>query len=169
MAIPIVSIVGKSNTGKTTLLEKIIAELAKRGYRVATIKHNRHGFSIDHEGKDSFRHKKAGAVMTVISSPQQLALIRDVDHDYSFDEIRNEFIKEVDIILAEGFKINDYPKIEVFRFQISGELSCQKKEHLLAVAADVQLDLDVPCLNINDFQSITDLIENTFLTKNNRR
>ncbi|MFA7176706.1 MAG: molybdopterin-guanine dinucleotide biosynthesis protein B, partial [Smithellaceae bacterium] len=72
--IPIVSIVGKSNSGKTTLLEKIIADLTHRGYRIATIKHNRHGFDIDHEGKDSYRHKKAGAHTTVVSSPHQLAL-----------------------------------------------------------------------------------------------
>ena len=75
MSIPIVSIVGKSNSGKTTLIEKLIAELAGRGWRVATIKHNRHGFDIDHEGKDSYRHKKAGAKMTVVSSPHQLALV----------------------------------------------------------------------------------------------
>ena len=69
--IPIVSIVGRSNTGKTTLIEKLIPELRRRGYRVATIKHNIHGFDIDHEGKDSWRHKKAGARLTVIASPQQ--------------------------------------------------------------------------------------------------
>lgn len=169
MTTPIVSIVGKSNTGKTTLLEKIIAELTRRGYRVATIKHNRHGFNIDHEGKDSFRHKKAGAVMTVISSPQQLALIREVDHDYSFDEIRDAFINDVDIILTEGFKVNNYPKIEVFRSQLSRRPFCGKEDNLLAVAADVQMNLNVPCLDINDFQGITDIIERTFLAKKTRQ
>ena len=64
--IPIVSIVGRSNTGKTTLIEGIIPELKKQGYRVATIKHNRHGFEVDHEGKDSWRHRRAGAAMTVL-------------------------------------------------------------------------------------------------------
>ena len=79
MTIPIISVVGKANAGKTTLLEKVIAELTGRGYRVATIKHNIHGFEIDQEGKDSWRLKKAGARMTVISSPQRLALIEDLD------------------------------------------------------------------------------------------
>jgi molybdopterin-guanine dinucleotide biosynthesis adapter protein len=163
MTIPIVSIVGKSNSGKTTLLEKIITELVRRGYRVATIKHNVHGFNIDHEGKDSYRHKNAGASVTIISSPHQLALIRDVDHDYTFDEIRDNYIKDVDIILTEGFKINTYPKIEVFRSELKRELLSDKEDNLLAVASDVQLELNVPCLDINDPVSIVDLIECIFL------
>ena len=163
--IPIVSIVGKSNTGKTTLLEKLIAELVARGWRVATIKHNRHGFNIDHEGKDSFRHKKAGAHMTVVSSPYQIALIQDVDHDYSFDEIRKNFITDVDIILTEGFKVNDYPKIEVFRAELKRKLLNTKEDNLMAVASDVRLDIDVPCLDINQPKSIADFIENRFLKK----
>ena len=97
MTIPIVSIVGKSNSGKTTLLEKIIADLVGRGYRVATIKHNRHGFNIDPEGKDSYRHKQAGTHTTVVSSPHQIAIIQDVDRDQTFAEIRDNYIREADI------------------------------------------------------------------------
>ena len=165
MAIPIVSIVGKSNSGKTTLLEKIIPELVKRGYRVATIKHNLHGFDIDHEGKDSYRHKKAGAHTTIVSSPHQLALIQDVDHNYSLDEIRDRYIKNVDIILTEGYKGNPFPKIEVFRKALKRPLLCAKEDNLFAVAADTKLDIDVPCFDINDAKSIVDLIENKFLKK----
>jgi molybdopterin-guanine dinucleotide biosynthesis protein B len=163
MIIPIVSIVGKSNTGKTTLLEKLIPELVKRGYRVATIKHNMHGFDIDHEGKDSWRHKKAGANITIVSSPHQLALIQDVDHNYSLDEIRDKYIKNADIILTEGYKGNPFPKIEVFRAELKRALLCGKEDNLLAVAADIKLDTGVPCFDINDSQSIVDLIENKFL------
>jgi molybdopterin-guanine dinucleotide biosynthesis adapter protein len=166
MIIPIVSIVGKSNSGKTTLLEKIIAELVGRGYRIATIKHNVHGFNIDHEGKDSYRHKKAGATMTVVSSPRQLAFVRDVDHDYPLAEIRDSYIKDVDIILTEGFKVNSYPKIEVYRSQLNRELLCKKEDNLLAIAADIRLDIGVPCLDINDARGIADLIERAFLKKN---
>jgi molybdopterin-guanine dinucleotide biosynthesis protein B len=163
--IPIVSIVGKSNTGKTTLLEKIIGELACRGWRVATIKHNRHGFNIDHEGKDSYRHKKAGAHTTVVSSPHQLALVQDVDHDHSFEEIRDKFIRDADIILTEGFKVNDYPKIEVYREELRRDLLSKKEDGLIAVAADVKLDVEVPCFDINDAKMITDFIEKKFLRK----
>ena len=163
MTIPIVSIVGKSNSGKTTLLEKIISDLVGRGYRVATIKHNRHGFNIDHEGKDSYRHKKAGAQMTVVSSAHQLALISDVDHDYSFAEIRDRYISGVDIILTEGFKINDYPKIEVYRSELKRDLLSTKEDGLIAVATDSPLNIGVPSLDLNNPKSITDFIEKKFL------
>ena len=163
MITPIISIVGKSNSGKTTLLEKIIPELVKRGYRVATIKHDVHGFDIDHEGKDSWRHKKAGAHTTVISSPCQIALIEDVGRDYTLDEIRGKYIKGVDIILAEGYKGNPFPKIEVFRSELKRTLLCKKEDNLLAVAANIKLDIGVPCFDINDAQRLVDLIENKFL------
>ena len=163
MAIPIVSIVGKSSAGKTTLLEKIIPELVKRGYRVATVKHDVHGFEIDHEGKDSWRHKKAGARTTVISSPLRIALVEDVDHDQTLDEIRKEYIKRVDIILTEGYKGNLFPKIEVFRSELRRTPLCKKEDNLLAIASDIKLDIGVPCFDINDSQSLVDLIENKFL------
>jgi len=163
--IPIVSIVGKSNSGKTTLLEKLIADLAGRGYRVATIKHNKHGFNIDHEGKDSYRHKRAGAHTTVVTSPHQLALVADVDHDHSFDEIRDKYIRGMDIILTEGFKVNDYPKIEVYRAELKRELISKKEDGLIAVASDTKLDVDVPCFDLDDVKAITDFIEMKFIKK----
>jgi molybdopterin-guanine dinucleotide biosynthesis protein B len=163
MTTPIVSIVGKSNSGKTTLIEKLIPELVKRGYRVATIKHNKHGFDIDHEGKDSWRHKQAGACTTVIACSTKIALIEDIDRDYSLDEIREKYIKDADIILSEGFKGNPFPKIEVFRSELKRELLYGKEDNLLALASDVQLDAGVPCFDINDIKSIADLIENKFL------
>ena len=88
--IPIISIVGKSDSGKTTLIEKLVPELTRRGYRVATVKHDIHGFEVDREGKDSWRHKQAGAHTVVISSPQKIALIRDVEKDLTLDEIREK-------------------------------------------------------------------------------
>ena len=163
MPTPIISIVGKSNSGKTTLIEKLIPELTKRGYRVATIKHNVHGFNIDHEGKDSWRHKKAGACATVIACPTRVALIEDIESDYSLDEIRDKYIKRADIILAEGYKGNPFPKIEVFRSELKRELLRDKEDNLLAIAADVKLDVGVPCFDINDAKGISDLIENKFL------
>jgi len=166
MTIPIISIAGKSNTGKTTLLEKLIPELAGRGYRVATIKHNTHGFEIDHEGKDSWRHKKAGARLTVISSSRRIALIEDVDKDIPLDEIREKYIHDVDLILTEGYKGNPFPKIEVFRSELNSGLLSKKENNLLAVASDIKLDIDVPCFHINDYRAIVDFIENTFLKNN---
>ncbi len=161
--IPIVSIVGRSNSGKTTLIEKLVAELVHRGYKVATIKHDVHGFEIDHEGKDSWRHKKAGAHMVIISSPQKLALIRDVDHDAELTELREKYIQDVDIILAEGFKRNSQPKIEVFRRELKQDLLCQKEDNLIAIASDQPFQIGVPCFDINDTCGLVNLIEEKFL------
>jgi molybdopterin-guanine dinucleotide biosynthesis protein B len=163
--IPIVSIVGKSNSGKTTLIEKLIAELVRRGYKVATIKHDVHGFEIDQEGKDSWRHKKAGAHTVIISSPQKLALIRDVDHDAELTELREKYVRDVDIILSEGFKRNSQPKIEVFRQELNQELLCQKEDNLIAIASNKPFQIGVPCFDINDARGLVNLIEEKFLKR----
>jgi molybdopterin-guanine dinucleotide biosynthesis protein B len=163
MVIPIVSIVGRSNTGKTTLIEKLIRELRRRGYRVATIKHNIHGFDIDHEGKDSWRHKKAGAQTTVIASPNQVAVIEDVTRDYELSELREQYIRDVDIILSEGFKKNPHPKIEIARSVLKHEPLCTKDDNLIAVVSDRPVERGVPCLDMNDVGSIVNLIEGRFL------
>lgn len=161
--VPIVSIVGKSNTGKTTLIEKLIAELVRRGYKVATIKHDVHGFEIDQEGKDSWRHKKAGAHTVIISSPQKIALIRDTDHDAELTELREKYIRDVDIILSEGFKRNSQPKIEVFRQELNQDLLCQKEDNLIAIASNKPFQIGVPCFDINDACGLVNLIEEKFL------
>ena len=161
--IPVVSIVGKSDSGKTTLMEKVIPELNRRGYRVATIKHNIHGFDIDHEGKDSWRHKRAGARTTVIASPRRVALIEDVEKDYSIAELKNRYIKDVDVILVEGYKGNPYPKIEVNRTEMKQGLLCTNDDNLIAVVSNQRLDIGVPCLDINDISGVVDIIEERFL------
>ena len=163
--IPIVSIVGKSESGKTTLIEKLIAELTRRGIRVATIKHNRHGFEIDHEGKDSWRHKKAGAVTTVVASPGRIAVIEDAPKDYDLAEIRDRYIRDADLILAEGFKINPHPKIEVFRAEIRTERLCGPGDNLIALAGDRLVNADVPWYDWNDAPGLADLIAERFLPR----
>lgn len=165
--IPIISIVGKSDSGKTTLIEKLIPELKKRGYRLATVKHDIHGFDIDREGKDSWRHKEAGADLVIISSPKRVALIQDVDRDNSLEDLSRLFVRDVDIILSEGYKRGPHPKIEVFRKKKSGGSSplCSKEDNLVAIASDVYLNIGVPCLDINDAKGLVDLIEKEFLSK----
>jgi len=161
--IPIVSIVGTSDSGKTTLIEKLVPELVRRGYRVATIKHDIHGFEVDREGKDSWRHKQAGAHTVVISSPQKLAIIRDVDHDADLEELRDRYIQDADIILSEGFKRNSQAKIEVFRKETRRELLCTKEDNLLAVATNQPLNTGVPCFGLDDARGLVGLIEEKFL------
>jgi molybdopterin-guanine dinucleotide biosynthesis protein B len=134
--IPMISVVGTSDSGKTTLLEKVVKELSSRGWRIATIKHDVHGFEIDHEGKDSWRHKRAGAHMTIISSPSKIAMVQDSDHDLTLNEIRDRFVRDVDLIITEGYKREIHPKIEVFRSEMHRELLCSEDESLIAIAGD---------------------------------
>jgi molybdopterin-guanine dinucleotide biosynthesis protein B len=161
--IPIVSIVGKSDSGKTTLIERIVPDLVRRGYRVATVKHDVHGFEIDREGKDSWRHRQAGAETVVISSSRQVALIKTVEQDLNLAELRDRFIDDVDIIISEGFKNDSQPKIEVFRRETHRQLLCSKKDNLVAVVANQRFDVDVPCLELDDVKGVADLIEEKFL------
>ncbi len=161
--IPIVSIVGKSDSGKTTLIEKIVPELVRRGYRVATVKHDVHGFEIDQEGKDSWRHRQAGADAVVISSPKKIALIKTVEEDLSLADLRDRFIDDVDIVISEGFKKDVQPKIEVFRRELHRELLCSEEDNLVAVVSNQRFDVPVPCLDLDDGKGVVDLLEERFL------
>jgi molybdopterin-guanine dinucleotide biosynthesis adapter protein len=161
--IPIVSIVGKSDSGKTTLIEKLLPELTGRGYRIATVKHDVHGFEVDREGKDSWRHKQAGAHTVILSSPQKVALIRDVDKDLSLDELRDRFVQDVDLILSEGYKKDVQPKIEIFRKEKHQELLCTREDRLVAIVSNQPFDVGVPCFGLEDMKGLADFIEQQFL------
>lgn len=161
--IPLLSIVGKSNTGKTTLLERLIPELTARGYRVASIKHSLHPFDFDREGKDSWRHRKAGARLTVLASPREVALVETVDHDLDYEEMEERYIRDVDIILAEGRKGNRFPKIEVYRPELHPDILSRGDENLLAVVTDGEIGMDVPAFGPDDVKAIADLVEDRLL------
>lgn len=116
METSVITFVGKSNSGKTTLLESIIPILKKKGYRVGTLKHDAHRFDIDHEGKDTWKMAKAGADTVVISAPDKLAMIKKQQTEATLDEIIQTLFADVDIVIIEGYKMSDKPKIEVIRF-----------------------------------------------------
>jgi molybdopterin-guanine dinucleotide biosynthesis protein B len=162
MSIPVVCIIGRSGSGKTTLMEKLIPELKRRGYRVGTVKHHSHaGFDIDKPGKDSWRHAQAGSDHVVVAAPDKIASYRSVEKELTLDEIVCE-IKDVDIVLVEGYKQAGKPSIEIIR----GELGIEpigKKEQLFAIAANITLNASVPVYDLNDAQRIVDLIEEEFL------
>ncbi|MEL7567870.1 MAG: molybdopterin-guanine dinucleotide biosynthesis protein B [Dehalobacterium sp.] len=146
--VPVISIVGKTSAGKTTFMEKLIRELKNRGKKVAVIKHDAHQFEIDHPGKDTWRHAQAGADIVAISSPEKVAIIEKRECELSLDEVIAR-ISPVDIILTEGYKRQNKPKIEVHRSSAHPDILCQPEE-LLAIASDIIWDIGVPCYHIDD-------------------
>jgi molybdopterin-guanine dinucleotide biosynthesis adapter protein len=164
MPIPVVTLIGKSNSGKTTLLEKLIPALRQRGYRVGTVKHHSHtGFEIDQPGKDSWRYARAGSQHVVIAAPDKIASYRFTETEASLDEVLAEF-RDVDIVLVEGYKRAEKPSIEILRAERSLEL-IGSEEQLIAVATDTPLEIDSQQFDLEDVQGIADLIEMTFLRK----
>jgi molybdopterin-guanine dinucleotide biosynthesis protein B len=161
---PVISFIGKSNSGKTTFLEKLIPELVKRGYKVGTIKHDTHNvLKIDREGKDSYRHKKAGAVTTILSSQDTLAVIRDVDEDIPIEELCIQYGDGVDIILAEGYKKGGHPKIEVTEEKSQAELFCHKDKKIIALISDNNYNVNLPVFRRDDTVGVANFIIQGYL------
>ncbi len=161
-ATPIVSIIGRSRTGKTTLLEKVIPELKRRGYRVATVKHHAHpGFEIDYAGKDSWRHARAGSDVVIIAAPDKIASIRRLAREQSLDEIAAA-VSGVDIILTDGYRSAGKPAIAVVRAADAEELASLPAQ-VFAVAADGPVSIGLPTFSRDDAGAIVDLIEQRFL------
>ena len=159
----IISVVGKSDSGKTTLLEKIIPELKKRGYRLGIVKHAQHGFEMDKKGKDSWRHKKAGADASLVISPGVIALVKD-EEPQSVEDIR-KYLSDMDLIITEGFKREKkIPKIEIFRkYGKHNEPLCMNDENLAAFVTDSDYKPDVPWFGLNDIKEIADFIERNYI------
>ena len=160
----IVAIVGKSNSGKTTLLEKLIPELKRRGYRVGTVKHHAHpGFEVDKPGKDTWRHAKAGAGAVAMVSPGKMFVLRNTEGEIPLEEIP-QILGEVDIVLAEGFFRSSGPKVEVLPSTHGSEPLCSPEE-LVALVTDVDLALDVPKFSRDDIDGLANLLERDFLSR----
>lgn len=166
--IPVLCFVGASNSGKTTLIEKVIRALTLRGYQVVTVKHTHKSFEIDAEGKDSWRHRAAGAKTVILSSSTQFAVFSGTKEELTIEDILRRFSDDADILIVEGFKRDHYPKIEVHRRGVSKELLCVSDPSVIALASDDAAPLrisapDLPILDINDAEGISNLIEGKFL------
>ncbi len=154
---PLISIVGKSHSGKTTLLEQLIRELKGRGYRVVTMKHAGE-VEVDKEGKDSWRFSRAGSEAVVVSSKEKLAIFKNNSADLSPRELAELIPWSYDVALAEGFKQSDNIKIEVHRKE-QGKALLSSQSQLLAVVTDEPLDVAVPQFARDDIGAIADIIE----------
>jgi molybdopterin-guanine dinucleotide biosynthesis protein B len=164
---PILCFVGRSNSGKTTVIERLIPELVREGYRLATIKHAGHGFNMDTEGKDSWRHKQAGAQTVIVTSKGSLAMFTDTEQEVGIEQLRERYVSDgIDLIIAEGWKSEGHPKIVVVRDQV-GEVPFSA-EGLLAVVSNKPLadvPSGVPVLDPDDIESLAGLIIRRFTRK----
>jgi molybdopterin-guanine dinucleotide biosynthesis protein B len=155
-------IAGYSGSGKTTLLEKLIPCFTARGLKVSVIKHAHHGFDIDRPGKDSYRHREAGASEVLLSCNDRWALMheRRDGGDISLDELLGR-LAPCDLVLIEGFKQEPVPKLEVYRPENGKPPLFPERQDIVAVATDVVLDTTLPCLPLNDVESIAEFVMTT--------
>ena len=165
---PVIGIAGWSGSGKTTLCTKLIENLAKIGINVGTLKHSHHKFDIDKPGKDTYNLRKAGAKQMIISSKDQFAIIQENNNgkEKSLHEILEIFTKDpfskCDVIIVEGYKKVDIPKIEVFRHEIGKPFLHKDDETIFAIASEDKLFTDIPSFDLNNINSITQFLINKF-------
>ncbi|MBM3299893.1 MAG: molybdopterin-guanine dinucleotide biosynthesis protein B, partial [Deltaproteobacteria bacterium] len=156
--VPIVSFVGSSESGKTNLLESLIPLFRARGVRVGTIKHGCHPVKLDEEGKDSWRHAQAGAEVALISTPSSLGVFRCLDKELSLEKLVESYLSEMDLILAEGYKQEPIPKVEVRRGASDGSLLTGEGENLLAVVSDRPISVKVPVFSPDEPETLADFL-----------
>ena len=164
---PVVSIVGKAKSGKTTVMERLVQELKSRGYRVATIKHTPLSASFDETGKNSWRHIKAGSEATVISAPDNVVLVKPVSQDIPLQEIVRLLGEDYDIILTEGFKQEGTPKIEAHRKRAGSPLKDIRKR--IAIITDEPLETKTRQFSFENNNDLADLLERGFLKPQKER
>jgi molybdopterin-guanine dinucleotide biosynthesis protein B len=155
----VISIVGHSGAGKTSLVEKLIRELTARGVRVATIKHAHHKVELDTPGKDSYRYKEAGAVMSMLLTRDALQLVADAKEEREPEQLAQRFLGEADLVLAEGFSLCATPKIEVLRRACDKSPRCSIEDGLIAIVTDMdEAYPQLPHFGLEDLASISQFI-----------
>ena len=151
-------VIGWKNSGKTSLMERLVTEITGRGFSVSTVKHVHHAVDLDQPGKDTWRHRQAGAREVILASAERLAIL--VEHRGTEPELPVVLARlaPVDLVLVEGYKRDAHPKVEVWRKE-TGQSLIQPGDPLVrAVATDAPLSLPVPVLDLNDTSAIADFI-----------
>ncbi|MDG1424380.1 MAG: molybdopterin-guanine dinucleotide biosynthesis protein B [Paracoccaceae bacterium] len=156
----IYGITGWKNSGKTGLMERLVSEFVKRGFSVSTIKHAHHSFDVDRSGKDSHRHRVAGASEVLLASRNRFALMHELRaEDEPSLEVLLAKLSPVDLVLIEGFKRDRHAKIETFRAVTGTELIATNDPTIHAVASDVAMALDRPVFDLDDTAAIANFIQ----------
>jgi molybdopterin-guanine dinucleotide biosynthesis protein B len=154
-----------SNSGKTTLIERIVPILKARGMRVAVIKHVSTGFDLDRPGKDSWRFQHAGADAVVLVGPDRIALMKTIKQELSPQELE-KMVPDADIVIHEGFKKAAVNKIEVFRHGVSGSQPlCMEDASFLALVSDRPFDVYIPWFDLNDVNGVAEFLVKKIRTK----
>jgi len=152
-------VVGWKNAGKTGLMERLVAEITRRGFSVSTVKHAHHSFDVDHAGKDSFRHREAGASQVLLASANRVALMHELRGapEPALDDLLAH-LAPVDLVLVEGYKRDAHPKIEAHRAVTGNPLIAPDDPTVRAVASDTPLTLGCPVFDLDDTAAIADFI-----------
>jgi molybdopterin-guanine dinucleotide biosynthesis protein B len=155
----IYGVTGWKNAGKTGLMERLVTEITGRGITVSTVKHAHHTFDVDHPGKDSHRHRVAGATEVLLASRNRFALMHELrdEAEPTLEELLSKLMP-VDLVLVEGYKRDRHPKVEAFRAETGNDLIALGDPTIRAVASDTPMDLDRPVFDLNDTKSIADFI-----------
>jgi molybdopterin-guanine dinucleotide biosynthesis protein B len=159
----IILIVGKKKVGKTTLIEKLIAGLKSKGYKIGSIKYTTQDHEFDTPGKDSFRHAQAGAESTLILSPTKIALFSQTLRNKNLEQLLDFVFSDYDLVIGEGFKNSSFPKIEVFDSRKHSGLLCSLKDNLIATVGDTHPSFEVPYFRPNQIESLIEFIKDHFL------
>ncbi|MEE3360765.1 MAG: molybdopterin-guanine dinucleotide biosynthesis protein B [Pseudomonadota bacterium] len=155
----IYGVTGWKNAGKTGLMERLVTEITARGFSVSTVKHAHHSFDVDHPGRDSYRHREAGAREVLLSSRNRVALMQELrDQDEPSLEDLLKRLSPVDLVLIEGYKRDRHPKVEAHRQEPGNPLIAPDDPTIRAVASDTPLELDRPVFDLNDTKAIADFI-----------
>lgn len=155
----IYGIVGWKNAGKTGLMERLVTEITSRDFSVSTIKHAHHNFDVDQPGKDSFRHRQAGATEVLLASANRFALMHELRgaEEPSLEDLLAR-LSPVDLVLVEGYKRDQHPKVEAYRSETGNPLIAREDETVKAIASNIEMDLDRPTFDLNDTAAIADFI-----------
>jgi molybdopterin-guanine dinucleotide biosynthesis protein B len=152
-------VVGWKNAGKTGLMERLVTEITGRGISVSTVKHAHHTFDVDHAGKDSHRHRVAGATEVLLASRNRFALMHELrDEDEPSLETLLGKLAPVDLVLIEGYKRDAHPKVEAHRAETGNPLIALDDPSIKAVASDIEIALDRPVFDLNDTVAVADFI-----------